>query len=46
VTARGRFAVAVAWLLQRSPGVLLVPGTSSVMRLRDNVDSVGDQCGR
>ena len=31
------FAVALAWLLQRSPNVLLIPGTSSVAHLRDNV---------
>jgi aryl-alcohol dehydrogenase-like predicted oxidoreductase len=30
-------AVALAWLLQRSPNVLLIPGTSSVVHLRDNV---------
>jgi pyridoxine 4-dehydrogenase len=31
-------AVALAWLLQRSANVLLIPGTSSVAHLRDNVD--------
>jgi pyridoxine 4-dehydrogenase len=30
-------AVALAWLLQRSPNLLLIPGTSSVDHLRDNV---------
>jgi pyridoxine 4-dehydrogenase len=30
-------AVALAWLLQRSPNVLLIPGTSSVAHLRENV---------
>ena len=30
-------AVALAWLLQRSPNMLLIPGTSSVAHLRDNV---------
>jgi pyridoxine 4-dehydrogenase len=30
-------AVALAWLLQRSPNVLLIPGTSSVTHLRDNI---------
>ncbi|MFI6425245.1 oxidoreductase [Promicromonospora sp. NPDC050880] len=30
-------AVAQAWLLQRSPNVLLIPGTSSVAHLRENV---------
>jgi pyridoxine 4-dehydrogenase len=29
--------VALAWLLQRSPNILLIPGTSSVEHLRDNV---------
>jgi pyridoxine 4-dehydrogenase len=28
--------VAIAWLLQRSPNLLLIPGTSSVAHLRDN----------
>ncbi len=30
-------AVALAWLLQRSPNILLIPGTSSVDHLRENV---------
>ncbi|HET9102358.1 MAG TPA: aldo/keto reductase family oxidoreductase [Solirubrobacteraceae bacterium] len=30
-------AVALAWLLQHSPNILLIPGTSSVAHLRDNV---------
>jgi aryl-alcohol dehydrogenase-like predicted oxidoreductase len=30
-------AVALAWLLQRSPNILLIPGTSSVKHLRENV---------
>jgi pyridoxine 4-dehydrogenase len=29
--------VALAWLLQRSPNLLLIPGTSSVAHLRENV---------
>jgi pyridoxine 4-dehydrogenase len=29
-------AVALAWLLRRSPNVLLIPGTSSVAHLREN----------
>lgn len=29
--------VALSWLLQRSPNVLLIPGTSSVKHLRENV---------
>jgi aryl-alcohol dehydrogenase-like predicted oxidoreductase len=30
-------AVALAWLLRRSPNILLIPGTSSVAHLRDNL---------
>ena len=33
--------VALAWLLQRSPNMLLIPGTSSVAHLRDNVAAAG-----
>ncbi len=29
--------VALAWLLQRSPNILLIPGTSSVEHLRENL---------
>src|SRR6266404_5654946 len=29
--------VALAWLLQRSPNILLIPGTSSLNHLRDNL---------
>jgi pyridoxine 4-dehydrogenase len=29
--------VALAWLLQRSPNILLIPGTSSVSHLRENI---------
>ena len=32
--------VALAWLLQRSPNILLIPGTSSVAHLRDNVEAL------
>ena len=32
-----RMSVALAWLLQRSPNILLIPGTSSVAHLRENV---------
>jgi aryl-alcohol dehydrogenase-like predicted oxidoreductase len=32
-------AVAIAWLLQRSPNILLIPGTSSVAHLRENVEA-------
>ena len=34
-------AVALAWLLQRSPNILLIPGTSSVGHLRENVAGAG-----
>ncbi|WP_408897460.1 aldo/keto reductase family oxidoreductase [Nocardioides sp. R1-1] len=30
-------SVALAWLLQRSPNILLIPGTSQVAHLRENV---------
>src|SRR5262249_3450256 len=29
--------VALSWLLQRSPNILLIPGTSSVEHLRENL---------
>ncbi|ALE05010.1 oxidoreductase [Arthrobacter sp. ERGS1:01] len=35
------FAVALAWLLQRSPNILLIPGTSSVAHLHENVVGAG-----
>jgi pyridoxine 4-dehydrogenase len=31
--------VALAWLLQRSPNILLIPGTSSLEHLRDNLNA-------
>jgi pyridoxine 4-dehydrogenase len=31
--------VALAWLLQRSPNILLIPGTSSLLHLRENIDA-------
>ena len=34
-------AVALAWLLQRSPNILLIPGTSSITHLHENV-AAGD----
>jgi len=34
---RSPMQVALAWLLQRSPNILLIPGTSSVAHLRENV---------
>src|SRR6267378_7469808 len=36
-----QMAVALAWLLQRSPNILLIPGTSSVAHLRENVAGAG-----
>lgn len=30
---------ALAWLLHRSPNMLLIPGTSSLLHLRDNLDA-------
>ena len=34
-----RMQVALAWLLQRSPNLLLIPGTSSLVHLRENLQS-------
>ncbi|GGL84491.1 oxidoreductase [Streptomyces anthocyanicus] len=34
-------SVALAWLLGRSPNILLIPGTSSVAHLRENVTGAG-----
>jgi pyridoxine 4-dehydrogenase len=34
-------SVALAWLLQRSPNILLIPGTASIVHLRENVAGVG-----
>ena len=31
--------IALAWLLQRSPNILLIPGTSSVAHLRENLNA-------
>jgi aryl-alcohol dehydrogenase-like predicted oxidoreductase len=31
--------VALAWLLQRSPNILLIPGTSSTKHLRENLSA-------
>ncbi|HEY2118855.1 MAG TPA: aldo/keto reductase [Candidatus Acidoferrum sp.] len=31
--------IALAWLLQRSPNVLLIPGTSSLYHLRENLQA-------
>jgi pyridoxine 4-dehydrogenase len=34
-------SVALTWLLQRSPNILLIPGTSSTAHLRENVAGAG-----
>ncbi|GIE12688.1 oxidoreductase [Paractinoplanes ferrugineus] len=34
-------AVALAWLLHQSPNILLIPGTSSVAHLRENMAAAG-----
>ncbi|MET4783041.1 aryl-alcohol dehydrogenase-like predicted oxidoreductase [Glaciihabitans sp. UYNi722] len=34
-------SIALAWLLQRSPNILLIPGTSSVTHLRENITGAG-----
>lgn len=34
-------SIALAWLLQRSANILLIPGTSSVAHLRENVTGAG-----
>jgi aryl-alcohol dehydrogenase-like predicted oxidoreductase len=34
---RSALQVAIAWLLQRAPNILLIPGTSSVTHLRENL---------
>src|SRR5262249_37875068 len=35
--------VALAWLLQRSPNILLIPGTSSLGHLHENLDAAALQ---
>jgi aryl-alcohol dehydrogenase-like predicted oxidoreductase len=32
--------IALAWLLHRAPNILLIPGTSSVKHLRENLQAV------
>ncbi len=39
-------SVALAWLLQRSPNILLIPGTSSVEHLRENIAGAALQLGQ
>lgn len=36
-----QMSVALAWLLQRAPNILLIPGTSSTAHLRQNVAGAG-----
>ncbi|MFD2415714.1 aldo/keto reductase family oxidoreductase [Amycolatopsis pigmentata] len=38
-------SVALAWLLQRSPNILLIPGTSSTAHLRENIAGAGLSLG-
>lgn len=38
--------VALAWLLQRAPNILLIPGTSSVQHLRENLAAAALQLPR
>ena len=38
--------VALAWLLQRSPNILLIPGTSSMDHLRDNLKAATIELSR
>jgi len=33
--------VALAWLLRRAPNILLIPGTSSIEHLRENLAAAG-----
>jgi pyridoxine 4-dehydrogenase len=35
--------VALAWLLQRSSNILVIPGTSSIKHLRENLQASGLQ---
>jgi pyridoxine 4-dehydrogenase len=38
--------VALAWLLQRAPNILLIPGTSSVEHLRENLEAASMELPR
>lgn len=31
--------IALAWLLQRSPNILLIPGTNSIKHLEENLEA-------
>ncbi|MGX1365260.1 pyridoxine 4-dehydrogenase [Streptomyces canus] len=39
--AAAPMSVALAWLLRRSPNILLIPGTSTIAHLRENVAGAG-----
>ena len=39
----GPMQVALAWLLQRSPNILLIPGTSSINHLRENLTAAASE---
>jgi aryl-alcohol dehydrogenase-like predicted oxidoreductase len=39
-------SVALAWLLQRSPNILVIPGTSRPAHLRDNIAAAGLSLGQ
>jgi aryl-alcohol dehydrogenase-like predicted oxidoreductase len=39
-------AVALAWLLQRSPNILLIPGTSSIQHLHENLSAASLQLSK
>jgi aryl-alcohol dehydrogenase-like predicted oxidoreductase len=34
-------SIALAWLMRRSPNILLIPGTSSTAHLRENIAGAG-----
>jgi aryl-alcohol dehydrogenase-like predicted oxidoreductase len=38
-TARRQAQISLAWLLQRSPAMLPIPGTSSITHLEENLAS-------
>jgi pyridoxine 4-dehydrogenase len=38
-------SIALAWLLQRSPNILLIPGTKSPAHLRENISGAGISLG-
>jgi aryl-alcohol dehydrogenase-like predicted oxidoreductase len=40
------FQIALAWLLERSPTILLIPGTSSLAHLRENLEGAGIELPR